>query len=160
EMFFYIFSVTQAVLVVLLTPAYVAGAIAEDKERRTIEFLFATDLHSREIVFGKLAARVGNLVLFLFTGLPVLSLIQFFGGIDPAILLSVFAATGVTMLSLAGVGILNSSLRRRARDAIALTYLVAIGYIGISLGLLLLQIACRVGGWEIGGFNVDFLDAW
>ncbi|HEY1378016.1 MAG TPA: ABC transporter permease subunit [Gemmataceae bacterium] len=132
EQFFYAFAAVQFAAVVLLTPAYVAGGVAEEKERRTLEFLLATDLRGREIVFGKLLARLGNLALFVLAGLPVLSLMQFFGGIDPGLLLASFAATALTAGSLAGVGILLSVQRRRARDAIVLTYLVAVGYVAIA----------------------------
>src|SRR5262249_36819352 len=76
EMFFAAFAVTQFVVVVALTPAYIAGGVAEEKERKTLEFLLATDLRNREIVFGKLVARAGNLALFVLTGLPILSLMQ------------------------------------------------------------------------------------
>lgn len=108
ETFFFTFAIIQFFCVLLLTPGYVAGCIADDKERRTLEFLLATDLANREIVFGKLVARIGNLLLFLLTGLPVLSLIQFFGGIDPTLLLLTFAGTGLTMLGLVGVSIMQS----------------------------------------------------
>ena len=109
-----------------------AGAIADEKERRTLEFLLATDLRDREILFGKLASRVGSLLLFLLAGLPILGLMQFFGGIDPDLVLAGFAATFATVLSLAAVGIAASVLSRKVRDAIALTYLVAIAYVLVS----------------------------
>jgi ABC-type transport system involved in multi-copper enzyme maturation permease subunit len=132
EDYFVAFSITQFIAVALLTPAYVAGAIAEEKDKKTLEFLLATDLENREIVFGKLVSRLGNLTLFILTGLPVLSLMQFFGGIDPGMLMASFAATALTAASLAGLSILNSVLRRRARDAIIFTYLAAIGYLAAT----------------------------
>jgi ABC-type transport system involved in multi-copper enzyme maturation permease subunit len=139
EYYFGAFSIAQFLAVALLTPAYVAGAIAEEKEKKTLEFLLATDLENREIVFGKLIARVGNLTLFILTGLPVLSLMQFFGGIDPMLLMASFATTALTAASLAGLSILNSVLRRRARDAIVLTYLAAIGYLAATGATLFLK---------------------
>src|SRR5262249_22656142 len=60
ETFFGTFMIVQLVLVIILTPAYVAGAIAEEKDRKTLEFLLATDLLSREIVFSKLLSRLAN----------------------------------------------------------------------------------------------------
>src|SRR6476646_11797047 len=42
----------QAGVVVLLTPFFVAGAIVEETERRTLEFLLATDLEPREVILG------------------------------------------------------------------------------------------------------------
>src|SRR5262249_46391325 len=117
---------------VLLTPAYVAGSIAEEKERRTIEFILATDLRNREIVLSKLGSRLANLTLFLLTGLPILSFMQFLGGIDPNLVLAGFAVTGLTMLGIGGVGILYSTWLKRPRDAIALTYLFVIVYLGLA----------------------------
>lgn len=136
EEYFYAFAVVQFAAVVLLTPAYVAGGIAEEKERKTLEFLLATDLRGREIVFGKLLARLGNLGLFVLAGLPVLSLMQFFGGIDPGLLLASFLGTALTAASLGALGTLLSVQRRRARDAIILTYLAAAGYAAVASLLL------------------------
>src|SRR5262249_58997490 len=39
----------QGVAVLLLTPAYLAGAIAEEKERKPIPLLLTTDLRTRHI---------------------------------------------------------------------------------------------------------------
>src|SRR6185369_4754291 len=105
EYFGYAYLVIQYFLVLLLTPAYVGSAIAEEKEKRTLEFLLATDLRPQEIVFGKLASRVGNLLMFLLAGLPVLAFIQFFGGLDPELLLNGFLATFVTVLSISAVSL-------------------------------------------------------
>lgn len=132
ETFFSIYMVVQFAMVVLLTPAFVAGAIAEEKERRTLEFMLATDLANREIVLGKLAARVGNMTLFLLAGLPVLSFVQFFGGVDPDRLVAGFAATLVTMLGLSAVSLFCSVTSRRTRDAVVLAYFLTITYLGAS----------------------------
>lgn len=132
ESYFYTYVIVQFLFVCVLTPASVAGAIADEKERRTLEFLLATDLRDREILFGKLASRVGAMLLFLLAGLPILGMLQFFGGIDPDLVLASFAATVVVVLTLSALGIAASVLSRRARDAIALTYLVAVAYVVLS----------------------------
>jgi ABC-type transport system involved in multi-copper enzyme maturation permease subunit len=123
------FIFVQLVAVGLLTPAYVGGAVSEEKERHTLEFILATDLRSQEIILSKLGSRLANLTLFLLTGLPILSLLQFLGGIDPNLVLMGFAATGLTMLGLASVSLVYSVLMRRPRDAIGLTYLFGIAYL-------------------------------
>jgi ABC-type transport system involved in multi-copper enzyme maturation permease subunit len=126
--FFHAFLVLQFGALVLLTPAYVAGAIAEEKERKTLEFLLATDLGAGEIVLGKLLARLLNLGTLLLAGLPVLSFLQLLGGVDVGTMLAATGATAATVFSVAGLGILNSVLCRRARDAIILTYALVIAY--------------------------------
>jgi ABC-type transport system involved in multi-copper enzyme maturation permease subunit len=130
--FSYTFMCVQFALAALLTPAVIGGAIADEKDRRTLEFMLATDLRDREIVFGKLGSRLAMLLLFLLTGLPILSILQFLGGVDPELLLASFTATGLTMCSLAGLGIFNSTVSRKPRDAIALTYLASAGYLALS----------------------------
>jgi ABC-type transport system involved in multi-copper enzyme maturation permease subunit len=138
DSFFQLFMAVQYLVIVLLTPGVTAGAIAEEKERRTLEHLLATDLHNREIIFGKLAARLAYLALILLTALPVLSLLQLLGGVDPQMLLAGFVATGVTMLSLAALSILNSVYASRPRTAIALSYSQAALYFGVTTCSLLL----------------------
>jgi ABC-type transport system involved in multi-copper enzyme maturation permease subunit len=143
--FFTTFMSAQFGVVLLLTPAYVAGAIAEEKERRTMEFILATDLRNREIVLGKLASRLVNLTFLVIAGLPILAILQFLGGIDPGLVLAGFAATAVTMFSLAAVSILCSVLVRKPRDAIVLAYLSILAYyLLVSLPLLLLTLP----GWD------------
>ena len=145
--FFYAFLIFQYVLAVLLTPAYVAGAIAEEKERRTLEFIMATDLRSREIVLSKFCSRVANLLMLLFAGLPVLSFIQFFGGVDPMLLWSGFAGTGMTILSIASLSILLSVYLSKARSAINRSFMVVILY--IFLYVVFLYLVAMLGGTGI-----------
>jgi ABC-type transport system involved in multi-copper enzyme maturation permease subunit len=130
--FFAGFMVVQTVLVLLLTPAYTAGAIAEEKERKTLEFLLATELTDREIVLAKFVSRLGNLGLLLLAGLPVLSGMQFLGGVDPNLLLASTAGTALTMSGLGALSILLSVCAERPRDAIFRTYLVVGGYLVLS----------------------------
>jgi len=137
--FFMWFMIIQWLAVLLLTPAYVAGSIAEEKHRKTLEYILATDLTNREVVLGKLVSRLGNLTLFILAGLPILSLTQLFGGVSPDLLWSGFIVTLMTMLSLSGLSIWISVLAKRPRDAILLTYLIIITYFALYGALLALK---------------------
>ena len=94
--YFEAFMVVQLIAVLLLTPAYVAGSIADEKTRRTLEFILATDLRNREIVLSKLGSRLANLTVFILTGLPILSFLQFLGGVDPNLVLAGFVGNGAS----------------------------------------------------------------
>jgi ABC-type transport system involved in multi-copper enzyme maturation permease subunit len=131
--FFAAFMAVQFLVVLLLTPASAAAAIAEEKERRTLEYVLATELHDREIVLGKLGARVAHLVLFVLTGLPVLSVVQFLGGVDPNLVVAGYAGTLVTVVSLGSLSLVNSAYARKVRSAVFLTYLQAAGYFVVSM---------------------------
>jgi ABC-type transport system involved in multi-copper enzyme maturation permease subunit len=153
--FFKWFMSVQFVTVLLLTPAFAAGAIAEEKERKTLEFILATDLRNREIVLSKLASRFSNLGLLILTGLPILSITQFMGGVDPDLVLAGFAATGLTMASLTALSILQSVYAKKPRDAIILTYLATVAYLGLSSLALVLQDLKSIWGFAV---NLPF--AW
>ena len=166
--FFYTFMVVQYCVVGFLTPAYVAGSIADEKERKTLEFLLATDLQNREIIFGKLAARVTVLLMFVLAGLPVVAFMQLFGGIDPDLLLAGTAATVTTVLGLAAVSVFFSTTMRKPRDAIALTYLAALVYLVASaflagyvrFGLLVLPTMRGGGGLGTTDLGDGYVIDW
>jgi ABC-type transport system involved in multi-copper enzyme maturation permease subunit len=144
--FFMTFLALQVGAVFVLTPAFTATAVAEEKQRRTLEYLLATDLYNREIVLGKLASRLLAMLLLLAGGLPVLSFVQFLGGVDPNLVLAGFAATAVTMLSVGSLGILNSVYAARPRGAVLSTYVEYGAY-------LLLSSCCAPAALASGGMN-------
>ncbi len=135
EFFFFYYTVIQFLTVLVVTPALVAGSIAEEKERRTLEYLLATDLTNRELVLGKLISRLALLLLFFLAGIPVLSLSMLFGGISPDLMLCSALATLVTLLSVASVSMLISVYVRRVRDAVLLSYLSIVGFFVLWLFL-------------------------
>src|SRR5207237_1788296 len=93
---------------------------------------------SWEIVLSKFFSRFMNLCLIVLAGLPILGLLQFLGGIDPSLVLAGFVTTGISMISLTSLSILCSVYSRKSRDAILLTYLCVIAYLGV--GYLLEQV--------------------
>lgn len=139
---------SEFLLVLLLTPALVAGSIAQEKERRTLEFLLATDLDRGEIVLSKVAARLFALSAIGLVGLPLLAFAQFLGGIDFLLALGGFAAVLLTVVGLAGLSVLVSVLAARTRNALAYTYLIVAAYIGLGFGIqLYLPRFPQIAGW-------------
>ncbi len=153
EEFFLTFMSVQLTVTLILTPAYVAGAIADEKDRKTLEFLLATDLRSREIVLGKLVSRLANVMLIILAGLPILSFTQFLGGVDPGLLIAGFVATAMTALSLACLSMLWSVFSNKARDAILMTYLSVVLYFAAALTCL---IVVHAPTWSIGTWGITF----
>ena len=72
----------QMMALLVITPAYLAGAFTEEKERKTLQFLFATDLRDRELVLGKLFGRLMLLGTILLVGLPLISLYVSWGPVE------------------------------------------------------------------------------
>jgi ABC-type Na+ efflux pump permease subunit len=117
EGLFYGLFAAQFAVAAALTPQWAADAVTGEKERQTLPFLLATPLHSREIVLGKLAARLAQLGLFVLAGLPVLCFLQFLGGIDPQLVLAGYATLAATLVDLGALAVLCSVYSRTTRAA-------------------------------------------
>jgi ABC-type transport system involved in multi-copper enzyme maturation permease subunit len=116
------FAVLQLGAVMLLGPAMAAGAIARERERRTIEYLFTTHLSSAQIVLEKLAAAISQLSLAVMAGIPVLAIAMLLGGITSGELFDVSLVTFSTLVAVTSISLAASTICRRAREAVSMTY--------------------------------------
>ncbi len=117
-------AVGQAVIVLALVPAMVAGTIAEERSRQTLNGLFASRLSSSEIILDKLAAKMLQVGVILAVGLPIVCLLGLLGGIDPRSIAYAYGGTFSTAFFLASLSLLVSIYARRPRDATLLVYLL------------------------------------
>jgi ABC-type transport system involved in multi-copper enzyme maturation permease subunit len=115
-------TIGQEILVLALTPALVAGVIADEKQRKTLHYLMASQLTSTEIVLGKLLVRMLYVTVLLGVSLPVLSLLVLMGGIDPLLVLLSCGATLSTGWFLASLSIWVSTIARRVREAFFIAF--------------------------------------
>ena len=116
------FLIAQLGILVLLTPAYAAGGIAEEKDRKTLVFLLVSDLSNREIVFGKFFGRVGFLLGILFAGLPIMAITQLHGGVTIKFLLASYIITATTVIFLAAVSAASAASAETYRGALFRSY--------------------------------------
>jgi len=130
---FYGFLAVQLVVLLVLTPAVTAGALAEERERGSMAFLLATDLRDHEVVLGKFAARLLQLLGLLLAGVPVFFLLQLLGGIDPGTVGLCFAGTALTVASAGAVALFASAVSAHTRDALILAYGLVFGYLGLAV---------------------------
>src|SRR5690606_11956633 len=134
--FFRSFAVVQILAVGVLVPAMFAGAIAQERERRTIEYLLTSRLSVSDIILAKVGVRLVQVAVLLLTGFGILSVARLLGGIENAALLSTFVSTAVVAFAGAGLSMAISTCSRRSRDAVRNIYstifLFAIALPGIA----------------------------
>lgn len=147
--FFVAFSWVQLLGILAIAPAMAVGTIASERERRTIEYLFATDLSNFEIVVGKTFARlliVGQLVL---VSLPILFIFRLLGGISADLLAGSFITAASTALVLTSLSVCVSVWSPRSRDAVMRVYrllavlLIVPGVLSAMLMVFQLQLQRR-----------------
>jgi ABC-type transport system involved in multi-copper enzyme maturation permease subunit len=148
--------VGQEILVLALTPTLVAGVIADEKQRKTLNYLLTSRLTSPEIVLGKLFARMLYVGVLLGVSLPVLSLLVLLGGIDPRLVLLACGATFSTAWFLAALSAWTSTVARRVREACLIAY-------GLELLWLLLPMILQsvlVPRWPVFDTAASWLADW
>ena len=114
----------QLVLAVFFSALGSASAVAQEKDRRTLELLLLTNLSNSELVLGKLLASMLNVLVLLAAGLPFFMLIVLFGGVSFEQILRVFAVTLVTALAAGSLGSTIALWREKTFQTLALTALV------------------------------------
>jgi ABC-type transport system involved in multi-copper enzyme maturation permease subunit len=149
-------SIGQELLVLALTPALVAGVIADEKRRKTLHYLMASRLTGAEIVLGKLLVRMLYIGVLLGVSLPVLSLLVLLSGIDPRLILLSCASTLTTAWFLAALATWSSAIARRPREALVLAY----GLEGLWLVVPALLAWKGTTGWPAIDGPVLGLAAW
>ncbi|MGO9114775.1 MAG: ABC transporter permease subunit [Thermoguttaceae bacterium] len=122
--FFGTFGVMQLMAVLLIGPALAAGTISQERERRTMEYVYTTPLSNLEIIIGKLGGRVLQILYLVLSGVPVLALAMLLGGIAPRAIAGLTAITLTTVLFVTMVSIAVSAWTAKARDAVVRAYLV------------------------------------
>jgi ABC-type transport system involved in multi-copper enzyme maturation permease subunit len=129
EGFFILTVFVQGLAVLILIPALVGGAVAEEKQRRGLEILLTTKLSSTEIVLGKLSARICLLVVILLVAAPVFCLMSLNGGVDIGLVALSYGSTLTSGLLIAAIAIFVSTLSDRPLRAIMATYLLVIAWL-------------------------------
>jgi ABC-type transport system involved in multi-copper enzyme maturation permease subunit len=120
----YLFAVLVAlgtVYVLLAGPFATADCLSRERREGTLGLLFLTDLHSYDVVLGKMAAASLYVVLDLIAALPVAALPLLMGGVSLGQLAVVaLALVNIMFLSLA-IGTCASAQFSSGRSSLAVT---------------------------------------
>jgi ABC-type transport system involved in multi-copper enzyme maturation permease subunit len=170
-------SITQAFLVVFITPAITSGAITIEKEQRTLEMLEMTLLSRGSIILGKILSSVGFVALLILSSLPLTSICFFLGGVSPEQVAFSYLLMLCGCLLTASIGIVWSTLSSSSSLSIAATYatlLIALPVFAILVAIMQATRTAIVSDWMwilLGLYGLtgleresslenDFLNVW
>src|SRR5262249_23205238 len=88
-----IFLVQHFVLLVLGTPALVAGALTDEKARGTLQYLLTANLRPGEIILGKFLGRGFQVLVLALPGLPLFGFFAVYAGLNPDLFLAFLLTT-------------------------------------------------------------------
>ncbi len=126
KVLFRLFVLVQLALMLFFAPLAAATSIAHEKDRRTFVLLLMTDLRDVEIILGKLAASLLQVVTLLLTGAPVFFLCMLLGGVSGEQVLDVLGVTAAAGIAGGSLGLLVALGRDRTFQSLALTVLLLV----------------------------------
>lgn len=144
ENFFHYFSLIQLSAVLVLTPALIAPVLASEKQNGNLELLLTTDASGWEMLVGPTVARMLSIFMVIATGLPVIALSTFCGGVDLGQLVLLSATTVFTAMAAAGISALYSVYSATSRLALARSYFVLVA-------LAVIPLLCQIAVAKAGG---------
>ncbi len=116
----------QLAVAVAFSALITAAAVAQEKDRRTLDLLLMTNLSNTELVLSKLLASMLSIVVPVTASIGLLMLVTLLGGVSYA---QVFRVVAVTFASAAVAGSLGSMIalwRERTFQSLALTALLLV----------------------------------
>jgi ABC-type transport system involved in multi-copper enzyme maturation permease subunit len=145
--FAYLLIVLQYLLVLALLPVYVASSIVEEKENQTLESLTMTQLSDRELVLGKLGARLMHVGTFALATFPLLAFMNLWGNVDAAMLVYHELHLFLLLVSAGSVCIWVSATSESVFQAISASYawLAILGGVSMLAAFLLPEMCVAPG---------------
>ncbi|HEX9998249.1 MAG TPA: ABC transporter permease, partial [Abditibacterium sp.] len=134
----------QVFLVLMLIPALSTGALAQERERQTLEPLLLTPLSPLQIVWGKAGGVLSLVGLLLLASLPLTSLCFLLGGVSPGMLVAAYAGILGLAIFTTGFGLYCAARWPGAARSMGACY--ALLPVALSLVLVFLPLGSLFSG--------------
>lgn len=125
----------QVLLICVLAPVFMGGAIAQEASPRTWEVLLTTPMTAGEIVLGNLFGRLFFVIGLLIASMPLFALTQYFGGVPGTAVFASYLVAGSAALLVGALAIALSVSRLVGKRAFFVFYVFIIGYLGVTVAL-------------------------
>lgn len=129
---FQLLAVLQFALAYFFAALLTAGAVSQEKDRRTLVLLLMTRLTNHELVLGKFAAALLVVFTLLAAAAPLFMLSALLGGVSFGQIGRVFAVTAATTLAAGSVGSTIALWRDKTFQSLALSAVVLVAWLGLG----------------------------
>ncbi len=132
---FEIVAYLQVGLICILSPVFMAGAIAQESNPRTWEVMLTTPLNSLQMVLGHLFGRLFFVIALLLASLPMFAITQYFGGVPGRTILLSYLVAGGAALLVGAIAVALAVSRLAGRRAVFTFYVAVVTYIAATFAV-------------------------
>ncbi len=141
QLFYFVLLYSLVGITVLVAPGLAAGAIAFERERRTLDLLLTSPLRPMQILVGKLIASFAFLLLLLVESMPVVAVCIIMGGATVEDFLATYELVALSLLHLCAFAIYCSACNRSSGAAIFWAYLGTFVLLGLTVWMAVPDVA-------------------
>ncbi|MCL4218325.1 MAG: hypothetical protein KJ052_15160, partial [Candidatus Hydrogenedentes bacterium] len=132
--------VFQFAFAMVLPPFLMAGAIAGEKEDRTLELLLMADFRGTDVYFAKFAGGVVPAVTLILSALPLYAVSAFFGGSDVPRMAVVTVLAVALALANGGITLFCSAKCETGSQALFLSFFFNILWLMVGIPIPVLSL--------------------
>lgn len=140
---FPILATLQCFIILFMIPVLTASSIAGERERQTLDVMLTTPISPFSIVLGKVFTAMAQVLMYVLSSIPIMSLAFIIGGMSWGYILGFIAMVVYASFYVGAVGVYCSAKRKRTITSvissfiiIALVMIVTIVAFSIHMGLI------------------------
>lgn len=126
-------AIAQIFMICIIVPLLTAGSIAGERERQTLDIMLTAPVHSFSIAWGKLMAGLGNVLIFIISALPAMSICFLYGGIKWRYLVIFIIQIMGLAFFVGSVGVWASAFFKKTIVAVIITLILEMIFFGLPV---------------------------
>jgi ABC-type transport system involved in multi-copper enzyme maturation permease subunit len=144
----------QLAMAVAFAALLTTAAVAQEKDRKTLELLLLTRMTNSELVLGKLFASSLSVFVLIVAAVPLLMLLTLLGGVSYGQVLRVVGVTFAAAALAASLGSMIALWREKTFQSIALTTLLLVMWLIVGEAIASGQLGTHWGGVPVEQLTV------
>ncbi len=114
----------QCFIILFMIPVLTASSIAGERERQTLDVLLTTPISPFSIVIGKVFASMGQVLMYVLSSLPVMSLAFIIGGMSWIYIFGFIAMVIYASFYVGAVGVYCSAKRKKTISSVISSFII------------------------------------
>ena len=137
-------AIIECIIISLVIPVITSGSISGEREKQTLDLLMTTPVSPMRITIGKLSSAVINVMMYVITSIPVLSIAFILGGMSWSQLIVYIGLIFCLACYVGSVGIFSSSLVKKSITATVVTIIFGVAIVGITCTIFAVSLTVKL----------------
>lgn len=132
---FPILATLQCFIILFMIPILTASSIAGERERQTLDVMLTTPISAFSIVLGKVFSAMTQVLMYVLSSIPIMSLAFIIGGMSWSYILGFIAMVIYASFYVGAVGVYCSAKKKKTIASVISSFIfIALSMVGTVIG--------------------------